>query len=359
MIDDEVSRIARRQDGIITRAQAIDKGMSEAAIRHALRRDGRWQRVLPGIYATFDGPLADLHRLRAALLHGGEDAMITGAWACSMNGLKYGPETGENVEILVPRTTARRTVQYVHVIHSNRRPSPVYWIDEDAAKAGGVARPLAETSEDRSTAIPGELAMVPAARSVVDTVTRPAFLPVGWSPVCSDPDGCPLCWGGRSHGRDALQNVRALMCELVQRRRGTLDDLTAEVDAARRRGTALARTALADIVAGCRSAPECELRDVVRSSRILPEPRWNQVLPGRRGIYPDACWPEAGLVVEVDSRSWHGFGDAPERTERRRAVYAEHGWTVLPVSPARLRSDPRGVLRQIETAYLAGRDRRR
>ncbi len=75
-------------------------------------------------------------------------------------------------------------------------------------------------------------------------------------------------------------------------------------------------------------------------------------------MLPDACWPEARLVVEVDSRSWHGFGDAPERTERRRARYAALGWTVLPVSPARLRAEPAAVLRQIEAAYLAGVARR-
>ena len=69
---------------------------------------------------------------------------------------------------------------------------------------------------------------------------------------------------------------------------------------------------------------------------------------------PDACWAEARLVVEVDSRSFHGFGDAPRRTEERRARYASLGWRVLPVSPARLRGEPQAVLREIEAAYLAG-----
>ena len=143
------------------------------------------------------------------------------------------------------------------------------------------------------------------------------------------------------------------MCEVVQRRRAHVTTLQTEVDAAPRRGGALARTVMADIIAGCRSAPECELRDVVRGSRILPEPRWNRPLPGARGIVPDACWPEARLVVEVDSRSFHGFGDAPERTEQRRARYAALGWRVLPVSPARLRSEPDAVLREIEAAFLS------
>ncbi|MGH8823768.1 MAG: hypothetical protein ACRDVN_04760 [Jiangellaceae bacterium] len=66
-----------------------------------------------------------------------------------------------------------------------------------------------------------------------------------------------------------------------------------------------------DVVAGCRSAPECELRDIVRSSRVLPEPRWNKPLPGYPSITPDACWPLARLVAEVNSREWHGFGNAP------------------------------------------------
>lgn len=88
------------------------------------------------------------------------------------------------------------------------------------------------------------------------------------------------------------------------------------------RGTAHARRALEDIAAGCRSAPECELRDLIRGSRVLPEPRWNEPLPGDPRPIPDVCWPEARRVVEVDSRSWHGFGNAPEHTERRRALLA-------------------------------------
>ncbi|WP_162605424.1 hypothetical protein [Jiangella ureilytica] len=50
-------------------------------------------------------------------------------------------------------------------------------------------------------------------------------------------------------------------------------ELRAEVAAAPRRGGATARRIIKDIDAGCRSAPECELRDLVLTSRILPEPR--------------------------------------------------------------------------------------
>jgi len=96
------------------------------------------------------------------------------------------------------------------------------------------------------------------------------------------------------------------------------------------------------------------VRDLVSRSRVLPEPRWNQPLPNYPRLVPDACWPEARLVVEVDSRSWHGFGDAPERTERRRALLAELGWRVLPIAPARIRREPEAALMEIEAAYVAG-----
>lgn len=72
-------RLAAVQDGLITRAQAAAAGMSPAAIAHALRPGGPWRRVLRGVYATFTGPLAPIHQLRAACLYAGDDAVVTGA----------------------------------------------------------------------------------------------------------------------------------------------------------------------------------------------------------------------------------------------------------------------------------------
>ena len=64
------------------------------------------------------------------------------------------------------------------------------------------------------------------------------------------------------------------------------------------------------------------------------------------------------MVCEVDGKAWQGFGDAPEKTEERRAIYAQLGWIVVPVSPMRLRRDPAAVRRQLEAAYRAGLARR-
>jgi hypothetical protein len=107
-----------------------------------------------------------------------------------------------------------------------------------------------------------------------------------------------------------------LLSEVVQRRHCSVAELLDELVAAPKPGSALPKKGLDDVTAGCRSTAECDLRDVIRRARALPEPRWNQPLPGYPSLFPDACWPEARLVVEVDSVEWHQFGDAPEKTAR-------------------------------------------
>ncbi|TDD68218.1 hypothetical protein E1262_16645 [Jiangella aurantiaca] len=287
----------------------------------------------------------------------GEDALVTGPSTCDLLGLRYGPPVTDDVHVLAGCARGQRSHGFVRAVRTRRMPKGQRWIDDERLAAlHGDGPPLDEVLDPLApTASPGVVPIAAAARAVVDTVVRCTHLPADWRPRCSRTGGCPACWRDPRHHRElALRNTRALMCEAVQRRRTTLTGLRAEVAAAPRRGGALARLAMQDIDAGCRSAPECELHDLVRTSRLLPEPRWNQPLPGHRGIHPDACWQHALLVVEVDSRSFHGFGDAPARTEERRARYPTLGWRALPVSPARLRAEPAAVLREIEAAYLAG-----
>lgn len=336
MSNERALRLAAVQDGLITRDQATLAGLTPSAIAHAIRPGGPWRRVLRGVYATFTGPLVPLHQLRAACLYAGDSAQVTGAWACWMTGLAYGPPPGGVVDLLVPREIRRSTVDGVEVHRTSRLPAAQLWVDPEAIDGLPLLPPDVVLDDLAPAARPGIIPKAPPARAVVDAVVMTAPRLPHWSP---------------SRREIALRNIRALMCEAVQRRTTSVADLRAEALAARGPGSALVRMAMVDIEAGCRSAPECELRDLVRRSRTLPEPLWNRPLPGVRGVVPDACWPERRLIVEVDSRSFHGFGDAPERTEHRRARLAMLGWVVLPVSPARLRADPAGVLAQIEAAF--------
>ncbi|SDT54615.1 hypothetical protein [Jiangella sp. DSM 45060] len=64
----------------------------------------------------------------------------------------------------------------------------------------------------------------------------------------------------------------------------THDLLVDAVGDARWAGSRLVRLALGDVHAGCRSAPECELRDRLRTSLVLDEPLWNRPLPGTGAV---------------------------------------------------------------------------
>ena len=286
------------QDGLVTRHQALAAGMTDAALRHAARPGGPWQRLDRGVYAAFTGNLGLRQRLRAALLVAGPDAVLTGAHACHAQGMRYVPDV-ERPLALVP--SAQRVA-----------PSPLVTI----------RRTLVLPPARLVTGLP----VAPVERAVADA-----------------------CLGGTS-----LRDVRALVCESVQRRLTTPERLAGVLAVAPRRGTRLLRQAVADVRAGCRSAPECELRDLVLTSRVLPEPQWNQPLPDLPGLTPDGWWEEARLVVEVDSVEHHAIGPDAVDTQVRHAQLAAAGWTVLPVGPRRLRAHPATVLLELESAYRAG-----
>jgi len=275
--------------------------MSAGALRRRIQAGGRWQVVVPGVYATFTGPLGRRHRLRAALLHAGDGALLCGATATEVYALHYAPPPDGAVHVLVDHHCKVGSTGFVRIERTTNLP------DEWSA---------------------GALPLVPVAHAVVNAVRKVR----------------------------SLRDVRAALCEPVQLGLASPRELAEALAAGHIAGTKLSRRALSDIVAGCRSAPECELRDLVLRSKYLPEPRWNEPLPDPRGsrMIPDACWAEARLVIEIDSVEWHRLGDAPEATERRRARYAALGWRVLPVSPRRLREEPAVVLAEIESAYREG-----
>jgi very-short-patch-repair endonuclease len=79
---------------------------------------------------------------------------------------------------------------------------------------------------------------------------------------------------------------------------------------------------------------------------------WNQpLLVGGARRIADACWPMVWLIVEVDSVEHHGLGWTPEATSRRRAELVAAGWTVLSVSPYRIRHDGPALLDQLERTH--------
>ncbi|HEV2377738.1 MAG TPA: type IV toxin-antitoxin system AbiEi family antitoxin domain-containing protein [Streptosporangiaceae bacterium] len=88
----------RLQRGVLTRVQALDAGLSDKAIEVRLR-DGRWQRLHWGVYATFSGELPRLAVLWAAVLAAGRAAALSHHTAAELYGLLNTPASLVHVSV--------------------------------------------------------------------------------------------------------------------------------------------------------------------------------------------------------------------------------------------------------------------
>ena len=92
--------VARKQHGVVSRAQLQAQGVSEDGIWRR-RRSGILQEALPGVYRTSGAPRGWLQDLMAACLWGGEEAAASHRAAAALwelEGFEHAP-----VEISAPR----------------------------------------------------------------------------------------------------------------------------------------------------------------------------------------------------------------------------------------------------------------
>jgi hypothetical protein len=110
------------QAGIVTRKQALQAGMSPTGIAWRLKQ-GTWQRLRRGCYATFSGPVNREAQLWAAVLYAGAGAYLSHRTAAKLNGLADGEPTIIDVTIPALRRVAPAAGMRVHL--SSRKP--VIW----------------------------------------------------------------------------------------------------------------------------------------------------------------------------------------------------------------------------------------
>jgi hypothetical protein len=108
-----------KQNGVITRGQAGDCGMSRQALEHRVRVGGPWQPLLPGVYMTNTGTPTGLERLQAALLYAGPGSAITGPAALALHHIRARQILV--VDVLIPDATlardARMSARGIIVLH--------------------------------------------------------------------------------------------------------------------------------------------------------------------------------------------------------------------------------------------------
>lgn len=277
--------LALARDGVVTRS-ALTAGGVDDDLGDRLVRDGAWTRLAPSVYLTSSAQPTDAQLVEAARAHVGPHLVVTGLVACRALDLPYVPDE-RVVEVVIPPGTRVVSSPYV-VVHQSGREQPTW-------SRSGVAYAM-------------------PARAVVD--------------------------GGRR--LTDLRTVRALLLGAACKGLASGQELADEVEAGAQRGSALVRRAAEDALAGAWSAPEAEAADLVsaavRQERLPPFLLNPLVLRGGRRVgLPDGWIPGAGVGWQMDSHQHHSALDDFDRTLAVHDGFAEHGLTLLHVTPRRLR----------------------
>src|SRR5262245_21588897 len=111
--------LVSRQDGVVTRTQVLACGLTQAALEARLVA-GKWQKVFPGVYATFSGPLPRRAAMWAAVLRAGPGTVLSHESAAELVGLLDQPT--DRVHLTVPHCRTPARIPGV-VIHRSRRAS--------------------------------------------------------------------------------------------------------------------------------------------------------------------------------------------------------------------------------------------
>lgn len=288
--------LARRQHGLVTRAQALEAGLSPAAWGRRLN-DGQLEPVFPGVARVVSSPRSDEQRALAAVLAVGRGAMGSHVTAARLWGADL---PAELVDVTV-RDRAR----------SGRLP--------------GIRLHRPRVLRDLR---PVWLRGVP--------VTGPLRLAVDLGAVAP------------------ARQVAAVVDHLLVTRRLSLPALAAVADrhaGPGRRGVAVLRRLLDEWTVDHRHDSSFELQVLAMlADSGLPEPAF-QYQVGRYRL--DLAFPDARVAVEVDGWATHGSKAAFEADRARDLGLAARGWLVVRLTWWAVTNQPGRCCRQLHQVLAA------
>jgi len=250
--------VADEQGGLVSRQQLIDLGLTRA--QGAANVDnGRWQRVYPGVYATFTGSIDASQQVWAALLHAGPGSAACCSTALWLFGVL--DRTPETLHISIPE--ARRVRPLADVRMHRRR---------------GLNRPVPPV---HPVAAPPRIRVE---ESVLDECTRLA-----------EDEVVALVLRAVQRGKTTAGRLEgALAARSVQPKRSLIYDV------------------LADARSGVASPLEAHYRRRVEAPHRLPTGARNLVDVDERGRrrFRDVEYRRWGLIVELDGREAHPVEEA-------------------------------------------------
>ncbi|MDV2477657.1 DUF559 domain-containing protein [Rhodococcus zopfii] len=282
----EIHAIMARQDGVVTRAQALENGMSPSMVSRLLAT-GEWATLDTGVYLRADRERTDAVLLRAAVYGAGSEAVAWGPSAAWWHGILEHPPARHYVTVPKHRTRPRD-----RDIRLRRRD--LHWKDVVLVRGLYV------------TALP--LTVLEAAVEI--------------------PDGSVLM-------DRALQRHTSLEILRQVHRRNS-----------RRHGARSAALLLCSAGEGGHSEAERTLHRLLRDAGLAG---WRAHV-WSCGFEIDVAFETQRLAIEVDGWAWHRDAHRHRRDTERQNVLVNAGWHVLRFTWHSLTRDPDGVVRQIRAA---------
>jgi very-short-patch-repair endonuclease len=294
-----LAALAALQHGVVARWQLLVLGLSSRTIQAWLDQ-GLIHRIYRGVYAVGHRRLAVRGRWMAAVLACGPDAVLSHRAAVSLWDLR--PVPSGPIDVTVPgRTRKGQTGIRVHNVRALH--------DDDRANLDGI--PV--TTVHRALLDYAEAARSQELRLAIEAADRRELFDLRTIDVVL----------ARSPGRRGCKPLRATLAQLSGPAPWTRSELE-------RAFLALARGA------------------------GLPEPSVN-VLIERELV--DCVWPQARLVVEVDSYGFHKSRSQFEKDRRRDARLIVAGYQVLRVTQRRVELEPRELIADLIALLSGARER--
>jgi len=273
--DQRLAAVAGAQEGRISRAQLFAVGLTAEMIKRRVRAGALHPCSYRGVYAVGHDTPTELSTEVEALLACGSDAVLSHQTAAALDHLI--PTRPEEVHLTMPRRRAgaNRNGLVVHRTTSLGRP--------DIASHRGLpvtrpARTLIDLADSFSPAA--------VERALDEALARRLISPTKLRETIA-----------RTPGRRGI----ALLEQLLDPGRGS---------------------------GPTRSLAEERLLELVRAAGV-PSPDRN-VRIGQFVV--DFLWRKPGLVIEVDSYTWHAGPKAFKQDRRKEAYLADHGLRLLRVT---------------------------
>lgn len=287
----QLNEVLRRQDGVITAAQARGAGQGAAQVRHSVE-SGRWLRLERGLFADTQRERTDRARLFEAALGAGSDSTVHGVAAAWWRGLhEQAPTT---VRVTVPRerrsTTRFAVVRRRDLSHTDRVELRGLWVTEV---------PL--------TVLEAAVELGPAGAVLLDRALQRR---VTYSTV------------RRAHYRNLGRSGSAAAAALL-------------------------------VAASDRAAAQAE-RIMVGLLRGAGIDGW-KLHPWSGGYELDFGFAAERVAVEVDGWAWHRTPEQFQHDHDQQNILANHGWTVLRFTWHDLTAKPDAVISTIRAALATRR----